>query len=1085
VVPLESLIITVELDRRTSRPPDYEAESHGLAGLMEALAKATGGAGRDSVLHRLAETALVLCRAHSAGVSLLGEDGGREIVRWHAAAGVWAKFLGGSMPRELSPCGTVLERKIPILMEHPERHYPYPFDAPPLAEVLLIPFHCEGKPVGTVWIMAHDQTRRFDAEDQRLMTGLSRFASSAYQQLVAQELRAQLAAQRALEDRLTADLNQLRNRDAALRDAHERLQAELNDSRLLQTISAELIVQDDINTLYEKLLDAVVAVMRSDFATFQMFYPTDNGGALRLLAFRSFSPDAATVWQTVHLGSRSVCSEAWRLGRRIIMPDVAQCDFIAGSNELAMYRQTGIRAIQSTPLLSRTGKQVGVVSTHWRQPHQPTERDLCLLDIMARQAGGLIAHKQAEARIRQILDTLPVGVWRADVTCTHIVGNRAAYEMLRVPQGIHVSVTPSGKVAPELAKMQFLVEGRKLPPEQMPVQRAVFNGESLRHVAHQFVFPDGEVRIIDANVEPLRDQNGSVTGAVAAYMDVTEQKEMEEKLRDNEARLSAEASALDTLNELSSRLWRMRSLHEGLNEMLAATIQLLGADMGNVQILDAECSVLRIASQHGFGQDFLDFFREVSSEDDSACGRALRSGERVVIEDIEADPLYEPLRAVAKAAGYRAVQSTPLIGRDGTPLGMLSTHTRSVHRPGEQDLRRLDLYVRQAADFIERCRTDEALVQADRRKDEFLATLAHELRNPLAPVRNAIQILRLKGPPNPELQWARDVIDRQIQQMTRLIDDLIDISRITRDRLELRKERVELARILHGAVETVRPLLDGSRHELTVTLPADTIYVDADVTRLAQVFSNLLNNAAKYSDPSGRIFLRVERQRTDAVVSVRDAGIGIPKEMLSRVFEMFTQVDCSRERTRSGLGIGLTLVRRLVEMHGGSVTAHSDGIGEGSEFVVRLPLANSCPADEIQPEHEVTPMPSPARRRILVVDDNDDAATSLSMMLSILGYDTRTAGDGVAGLKAVVEFRPDFAVLDISMPEMDGYELARRIREQPCGTDCVLVALTGWGQEEDRRRAREAGFDYHLTKPVDPIAFNKLLAGLSTSEDLR
>jgi PAS domain S-box-containing protein len=590
-------------------------------------------------------------------------------------------------------------------------------------------------------------------------------------------------------------------------------------------------------------------------------------------------------------------------------------------------------------------------------------------------------------------------------------------------------------------------------------------------------------RFMRAVYTPDRDGGGRVIGWVASISDVTDQKRAAQALRDNETRLAAEADALARLNELSSRLWRMRSLREGLDEMLAATIELLGADMGNVQILDAERNVLTIAAQRGFERDFLDFFRKVSTRDDSACGRALRSGARMVIEDVEVDAPYAPLRPIARAAGYRAVQATPLIGRDGTPLGMLSTHFRSPHRPGEQDLRRLDLYVRQAADFIERCRTDEVLRRADRQKDEFLATLAHELRNPLAPVRNAIQILRLKGPLSPDVQWARDVIDRQMQQMTRLIDDLMDLSRITRNRIELRKGRVDLARVLHGAVETSRPLIDGSGHELSVLLPPEPLYVDADPARLAQVFANLLNNAARYSERHGRIVLKAERQGSDVAVSVRDQGIGIPEEMLPRIFDSFTQVNRSLERSQGGLGIGLTLVKRLVEMHGGSVAAHSDGAGRGSEFVVRLPvpIAFAAPGSPARPDEPVTD--APACCRLLIVDDNNDAATSLGMMLRILGYETRTAGDGLAGLEAAAEFRPDVLLLDIGMPKLNGYDVARRIREQPWGKGPVLIAVTGWGQAEDRQRSSEAGFDHHLVKPVDPAALTKLLASLATARD--
>jgi CheY-like chemotaxis protein/two-component sensor histidine kinase len=305
------------------------------------------------------------------------------------------------------------------------------------------------------------------------------------------------------------------------------------------------------------------------------------------------------------------------------------------------------------------------------------------------------------------------------------------------------------------------------------------------------------------------------------------------------------------------------------------------------------------------------------------------------------------------------------------------------------------------------------------------------------------------------------------------------VSRITRNKLELRPERVELAKVVDGAVETCRPLLASSGHELTVALPPDPVYLDADFTRLAQVFSNLLNNAAKFSEPGGRIALAAERRGSEVVVSVRDGGIGIPREMLPHIFDMFTQADRSLERSRGGLGIGLTLVKRLVDMHGGSVEARSPGPGQGSEFLVRLPLAISGPRPGPPPPDDHPPPAAPARRRVLVADDNKDAAASLSVMLRILGYETCTAYDGAEALEAAARFRPAVALLDIGMPKTNGYEVARRIRQEPWGKDMVLLAVTGWGQAEDKQRTREAGFDHHLVKPVDPTALAQLLASVA------
>ncbi len=364
---------------------------------------------------------------------------------------------------------------------------------------------------------------------------------------------------------------------------------------------------------------------------------------------------------------------------------------------------------------------------------------------------------------------------------------------------------------------------------------------------------------------------------------------------------------------------------------------------------------------------------------------------------------------------------------------------------------------------------------ADHRKDEFLATLAHELRNPLAPIRNGLQIMRLAKGDQDATEQARLMMERQLGQMVHLVDDLLDLSRISRGKVELRKERMELAKAIQQAIETSRPAIEQAGHDLLIDVPPSPIYVDADVTRLAQVFSNLLNNAAKYTERGGRIRLAVHHHGADAIVSVRDNGIGIPSHMLPHVFEMFTQVDRNLERSQGGLGIGLSIVKRLVQMHGGSVEAKSDGHGMGSEFVVRLPVILSV----IQPRtDEVETTESSSRRRILVVDDNRDAAVSLAMMLKLMGNEAKTAHDGLEALDVAAVYRPDMILLDIGMPKLNGYDAARHIREQSWGKSVVLVALTGWGQEEDRRKSKEAGFDSHMVKPIEPAALEKLLTNL-------
>jgi signal transduction histidine kinase len=371
----------------------------------------------------------------------------------------------------------------------------------------------------------------------------------------------------------------------------------------------------------------------------------------------------------------------------------------------------------------------------------------------------------------------------------------------------------------------------------------------------------------------------------------------------------------------------------------------------------------------------------------------------------------------------------------------------------------------------------EALRDADRRKDEFLATLAHELRNPLAPVRNAIELLQLQGPATPELQWAKDVIERQMQTMTRLIDDLMDMSRVSQGKIELKRELVELSKVLQFAVESSRPLIEECNHLLTVKLPPYPVIVNGDFTRLSQVFLNLLNNAAKYMEPGGRIEISAEQQTSDVIVVVRDNGIGIPAANLPSIFEMFSQVESALSRSRGGLGIGLYLAKRLVAKHGGYLSARSDGPGKGSEFVVRLPLA--VERNDTSATGEFTDMNAlRSNVRVLVVDDNQDAAMTAKMLLQMMGNAVRTAHDGEAAIAEAEEFRPDVVLCDIGLPKKNGYEVARAIREQPWGKNIILIAVTGWGQEDDKCKSQEAGFDRHMVKPVEPLTLMKMIAEL-------
>lgn len=458
------------------------------------------------------------------------------------------------------------------------------------------------------------------------------------------------------------------------------------------------------------------------------------------------------------------------------------------------------------------------------------------------------------------------------------------------------------------------------------------------------------------------------------------------------------------------------------------------------------------------------------------------AGQSGVIEEaIAAQPPWSDLpvllittQGADSAAAARALDSlgnVMLIERPTRVTALIST-IGSALRSRERQY--------QARDYlIERERTTEALRQADRRKDEFLAILAHELRNPLAPIRNSLQILQMTACSDPAAEQVYEIMERQVNQLVRLVDDLMEVSRITRGLIELRKEDTNLATVVRSAVDTSKPLIEAKQQQLAISLPPDPIPLSGDVVRLGQVFSNLLNNAAKYTEPGGQICIHAKQLGSDVVVSVRDNGIGLSPDVLPDIFNMFMQVDRNANRSQGGLGIGLTLVKNLVELHGGAITTHSDGIGMGSEFLVRLPIARSHPCQSNSPRQRKQSTRL-QQRKVLVVDDNLDAAASLAMLLRYLDTNVQVANDGRTALSMMASFRPDVVLLDIGMPDVDGFEVARQIRANSDYDGIVLIALTGWGQAEDRNRTQDAGFNHHLVKPADITALKSVLLDVRT-----
>jgi PAS domain S-box-containing protein len=635
-----------------------------------------------------------------------------------------------------------------------------------------------------------------------------------------------------------------------------------------------------------------------------------------------------------------------------------------------------------------------------------------------------------------------------------------------------------------IGKPITIIIPKELQAEEGQILARLRRGERVDHFETVRITKAGRRFPVSLTVSPVRNSQGTIIGASKIARDISERHRAEQILRQTQAQLAAHAEGLEKLNECTARLWSCHTLQSGLEELLSAVVSLMGAQKGNLQLLDETATVLRIVAQREFNGEFLEFFGEVTAADESVCGRALKTGERVIVEDIEADEEYRGLREIARAAGFRAVVSTPLIGPDGTPFGMLSTHFEAVHLPNAQQLRLLDLFVRHACDFIRRCKMEQALRlreeslrDGDRRKDEFLALLAHELRNPLAPVRYALATIRKPGLTLEQRGRANEIIERQVVHMSHLLDDLLDVSRITRGAIVLKKVRTELATVIEAAIDAARPVIDARQHSLSLDLPDEPVFLEADPVRLTQVFSNLLINAAKYTNPKGQIDLKVVIEGNEVVTSIRDNGVGISAELMPRLFTLFTQARPALERSEGGLGVGLALVRGLVTLHGGHVQARSAGVDRGSDFIVRLPMSPVANADG--PADPAATLESRHRGlQVMVVDDNQDVAESCKTLLELSGHRVSTAYTGREALELAESLRPDVILLDIGLPDISGYEVARRVRGTSWGANADLIAVTGWGQDTDRERAFRAGFDHHLTKPISTDSLETLLQSL-------
>ncbi|WP_165251115.1 ATP-binding protein [Paludisphaera soli] len=733
--------------------------------------------------------------------------------------------------------------------------------------------------------------------------------------------------------------------------------------------------------------------------------------------------------------------DEWPMSRSLFRGEVVR------DEEIELAFADGLRrriSINSGPALDDRGRVIAAVAAF----DDVTERRAAEADLA-----------ESERRFRQLAEAIPqmVYITRPDDSIAYL--NRRWFEYTGA-SGDHLEVRDAWLAS--------------IHPEDVPRVRAARirskeAGEPTE-LEYRIKGASGAYRWFLGRSMWIRDDRGELLYRFGTITDIDGRKRSEQAARflaDAGARLAAVADAETTLREIAG---------------LAVPFF---ADWCAVDVLDEGGGLRRVAVAHD-SPDAAEVIETVSHRyrlrEDMPQGlfEVVASRRPTLIPEVAEEHLRSGARddehlAALRAFNPRSYLCVPLAGREGV-LGALSfVATTSGRRYDQADLELAVDLAGRAAIALENGRLYDRLREADRRKDDFLATLAHELRNPMAPIRNSVQILRKMGGADPDSQWAGEVIERQVGHLSRLIDDLLDVSRITRAKLELKAERIDLAAAVGDAVEITRPIVDREGHELRLELPAEPLPIHGDRTRLAQVVANLLDNASKFSERGARIDLRVARRGGQVEVRVEDRGAGIPPEQLPRVFEMFAQVTPILQRPKGGLGIGLALVKGIVELHGGSVEARSAGPGRGSEFVVRLPLArDEGQGGETGAEAEAAGDRS--KPRVLIVDDGEDVAATLGRVLTLEGCEVHLARDGVGALAMAGALRPDYAVLDIGLPGMDGYQVARAIRDQPWGRDLTLIAVTGWGRNNDRNRSREAGFDHHLVKPVDPSALARLIA---------
>ncbi|RZL01756.1 MAG: response regulator [Rubrivivax sp.] len=656
--------------------------------------------------------------------------------------------------------------------------------------------------------------------------------------------------------------------------------------------------------------------------------------------------------------------------------------------------------------------------------------------------------EEKEEQYRLAIEAAEVGLWDVDVRTNHLFWPARVKAMFGISPEVEVSLADfyDGLHPDDRAHTMLAFERA-----QDPLIRAVYDVE-YRTIGKE----DHRLRWVAAKGRALFDEQGQCTRILGTVIDITARKEAEARWHEDAARLAM----LDRIGQAT------RSLTDAM-ELMAVTARLLGEHLGasRCAYADVEADNDRFTIRSDWSMPGLPSSVGVYSLDlfGPQATFLLRQGRTLVVHDVDRELGDEGGGRMFNAIGIKAIICAGLV-KQGRLMAMMAVHQTMprLWSPGEIGI--VEEVVDRCWAHIERVRDAAALAEQDRRKDEFLATLAHELRNPIAPLRYATALLKSVDTPSRHAQ-AQDVIERQSGHLARLIDDLLDVSRINRGLIELRREVVPVSNLLLQAVEASKSVLDRAGHRLTLQLPDDTAKVDADPTRIVQAVTNLLNNAAKYTPDGGEVRLSAWVSGTKVLIEVVDNGVGIPPQDQGKLFQLFTQLPHTGARTQGGLGIGLSLVKRLVEMHGGQARLHSAGLDEGSTFTLELPLVVPVPEKEAVPP---SMLDEKGKGRILVVEDNEDGLETLMMLLEAEGHEVRGAGSGAKALEIVASWQPQVVLLDLGLPRMDGYEVAARLRAVPGLGQARLVALTGWGAQKDREKTAAAGFDAHLVKPIDP-----------------